>query len=250
MYASRSTRFLTMTLVSCGLGLSVIGSGGAVAKQHQSSVGLRSARSGTGSRAAGGGQPRRLVGVMLGPRVTDLFHSVSVTASGITAHEVEVRLIGATDEAGLAYEWAPYRWQRLRLRQGTWRGVLPAPALLGVYQVQLRLDHGRKLLSSADWLLRVFPRGTMPRRSFPSAVAAVRNFVTNLPGDQVLVALRRWPQAAFDHRDPRLHRLFVLAYAPRADSQSSLRLGLFVTTVRDGFRGHWRVLQATVEPYD
>jgi hypothetical protein len=41
----------------------------------------------------------------------------------------------------------------------------------------------------------------------------------------------------------------VIAYAPRGDSRPGSRLGLFVSTVRSGFRGRWRVLEATTQPY-
>jgi hypothetical protein len=203
-------------------------------------------------RGAGdqGEHGRRIVRVMLRSRVIGLFHSAGVIVSGTTARGVEVRLSGATDSAGLAYEWTPYRWRRLRLLHGAWRGVLPAPALLGIYQLQLRLDSGRRLLSSTRWLLRVFRHGTVSRPSFPTAGSAVRSYVAHLPGDQVLVALRRWPQAGFDRRDRRLHRLFVIAYAPRGDNRLSSRLGLFITTVRDGFHGRWRLLRATTQPYE
>ena len=216
-----------MTLLVCGLGLLTLGSAGATAEP--------------------GGQPVR---VTLRSHVIDLVHPESVSVSGVTARGVEVRLLGAIDRAGMAYEWAPYPWRRLRLLRGAWRGVLPAPALLGIYRLQLRLDDGRRLLSSSSWLLRVFPPGEITRRSFPTAVAAVRDVVAHLPGRQVLVALRRWPQAVFDHRDQRLHRIFVIAYAPHADNRPGSRLGLFVTTVRDGFHGRWRVLEATAQPYD
>jgi hypothetical protein len=127
--------------------------------------------------------------------------------------------------------------------------VLPAPPLLGIYPLQLRLDHGRKL-SSPRWLLRVFPRGVLRRTSFPTASGAIRNFVSHLPGDQVLVALKRWPLAEFDHRDPRLNQLFAIAYAPRAHDGPSSRLGLFITTVRNGFDGRWRLLETSTGPYD
>jgi hypothetical protein len=187
--------------------------------------------------------------VVLGSRAVDLFHSQSIRVSGITARSVEVRLVGAIDRAGRAYEWTPYRWRALRLRRGTWRGLLPAPPLFGIYRLRLRLDHGRRFLSSSGWLVRVFPRGTMKRRSFSSNAGAVRNFVAHLPGDKVLVASRRWPLASFDHRDPRLNRLFVIAYAPRGDKLPRSRLGLFVTTARNGFHGRWRVLEATTQPY-
>ena len=97
--------------------------------------------------------------------------------------------------------------------------------------------------------MRVFPRGTMKRPSFPTAVGAVRGFVAHLPGHKVLVAVRRWPLAKFDHRDPRLNRQFVIAYAPRGDKRPDSRLGLFITTVRNGFHGRWRLLEATTQPY-
>jgi hypothetical protein len=45
-------------------------------------------------------------------------------------------------------------------------------------------------------------------------------------------------------------QLFVIAYAPRGNTRPSSRLGLFVTAVRDGFHGRWRVLEATSQPYD
>ncbi len=199
--------------------------------------------------AAAQGAHRPHVRLSLRSSVIDLFQSATVKVSGVTVRQAEARLLGATDESGLAYEWTPYRWQRLRLVRGTWQGVLPSPALHGIYRVQLRLDHGRARLSSNNWLLRVFPHGRSTRRSFPTPLAAIRGFVAHRPGDDVLVALRRWPEAAFDHRDPRLHRLFAVAYAPRGDNRAGSRLGLFVTTVRDGYHGRWRVLSATVQPY-
>jgi hypothetical protein len=64
------------------------------------------------------------------------------------------------------------------------------------------------------------------------------------------VTLRAGDVASFDHRDPRLNRLFVVAYASRGDHRPDSRLGLFVTTVRDGYQGGWRVLQVTTQPYD
>jgi hypothetical protein len=234
-------------LVAWGLVLLPVGSAGAVPTHYDAAV-FGSSRAESGSPAEGE-RGRQLVRVVLGSRVIDLGRSSSVTVGGLTAHQVEVRLLGATDRSGLAYEWAPYRWRRLRLVLDAWNGVLPAPALPGIYQLQLRLDRGRKLLTTTRWLLRVFPLGTVPRGSSDTAVAAVRDFVAHLPGDQVLVAMRRWPQATFDHRDPRLHRVFVVAFAPRADNRASTRSGLFITTVRDGFHGRWRLLQATVQPY-
>ena len=191
------------------------------------------------------------VRVVLRPRVIDLFRHASVAVSGTSAQAVSVRLKGATDEAGPAYEWTPYRWRRLQLRHGTWHGVLPSPALLGVYQLQLRLQHEHEVVQSRHWLLRVFRPGTLNplRPSFAAPVGVIRDLVRHLPGSEVLVAVKRWPQAAFDHRDRRLNRIYAVAYAPRDRTAPSLRRGLFITTVRDGFSGKWRLLEATVEPY-
>ncbi len=199
----------------------------------------------TGVATAGSGPVR----VVLGAPAIDLYHSASVRVSGITARSAQVRAAGAIDRAGLAYEWKPYRWQALRARGGTWHGLLPAPPLFGIYRLQLRFDRGRKVLSSPRWLLRVFPHGTMARRPFPTAAAAVHSYVAHLPGHQALVALRPWPLASFDHRDALLNRQFVIAYAPRGDSRPSSRLGRFISTVRNGYHGRWRVLEATTQPY-
>lgn len=201
-----------------------------------------------GSRAQAPRAKRR-ASVALRSPVIDLYRSAAIAVSGIVVRRVDVRLLGAIDRTGPAYEWTPYRWRRLRLRDGKWRGSLPAPPLFGVYRLQLRLDGGRRFLSSKHWLLRVFPPGTLARPSLRTPVAAIRYFVAQLRGHQILVAHRRWPMASFDHRDSRLQRLFAVAYAPRGDHKAGSRLGLFVTTVRDGYHGGWRILQATTQPY-
>jgi len=180
------------------------------------------------------------------PPVIDLFQRAFVAVTGIAARSAEVGLIGGTDAAGVVYKWTPYRWQRLRLR-GSWRGVLPAPALPGVYQLQLRLQH--HVVEALPSLLEVFGPGTLTHPLFPTPAAAIRDFIGHLPGPQALVALRPWPQAVFDHRDPRLNRIFVVAYTPKGDDRPSSRRGLFITMVRNGFAGQWRLLDATLEPY-
>jgi hypothetical protein len=189
---------------------------------------------------------RAVVKVRLGSRVIGHFHSNPISVSGVTAHSLDVRLLGATDMTGRAYEWAPYRWRRLRLGRGEWRGLLPGPALLGIYQVQLRLDHGRKLLTSRHWLDRVFPYGTEARPSFATPAGVIDDYVAHLPGHQVLLSTKPLPLAAYDHRDPRLHRFFAIAYAPR--DEKGPRLGRFITTVREGFHGRWRLLDAAIQP--
>jgi hypothetical protein len=176
------------------------------------------------------------------------YEPARVSVSGISAAEVSVRVRGADDPAGVAYRWTPYRWHRLTLVRGRWHGALPAPPLRGIYQLQFRIHQSRRLLESPHWLLRVLPRGTLRRPAFRTPLAVVRDYVSDLPGNQVLVAARPLTQAPFDHRDPRLHRLFVIAYAPRGDDPPTSPRGLFVTTVRDGYHGRWRLLEATITP--
>jgi hypothetical protein len=183
------------------------------------------------------------------PTTINLFRRTSVAVTGLPARSVEMRLKGATDETGLAYRWTPYRWRRLRLANGVWTGALPAPALFGVYELQLRVDGRRKVVQSPNWLLRVFPPQTLTRPTFPRPEMVVRDFIDRLPGDQVTVALRRVQPAAFDHRDTRLNRIFAVAYAPCGNTRPSSRLGLFITTVRAGVHSLRRLLDATVEPY-
>jgi hypothetical protein len=224
---------LTVAVVALTLGLEAAGAG---------KMSFVSTRYGSRQRPA-------LVRVVLLRPVIDLYHSESITVSGLQARTAQVRLLGAIDRRGLAYEWTPYPWRRLRLLHGSWHGLLPPPPVLGIYQLEFRLDNGRTL-TSPRWLLRVFLARTRSRLSYPTAIAAVRGYVAHLAGGQHLVAVKRWPLASFDHRDRRLHRLFVIAYAPRGDQRPDSRRGLFITTVRDGFHGRWRLLEATIQPYD
>lgn len=198
------------------------------------------------SQATAGTETDAVVQVWTQPRVLE-YGLVRVSVSGLSAAAVDVRVKGANDLRGLAYQWAPYRWRPLRLVRGTWSGVLPAPPLLGIYQLQLKVQHQR-VLESPDWLLLVLSPGTFDRPAFRTPSAVIRDFVSDLPGNQVLVEARRWPQATFDHRDPRLHRLFVIAYAPQGNNSASARRGLFLTTFRDGYHGRWRLLEATTDP--
>ena len=170
--------------------------------------------------------------------------------SGLMGRSVDVRLLGAIDMRGRAYQWAPYRWRSLHLRQAVWHGVLPAPVLPGIYQLQLRLNHGRKLVTSTHWLERVFPDETETHRSFATPASVIRDYVAHLPGHEILVATKWWPLPSYDHRDPRLQQLFVIAYAPQAHRRPDSRVGKFITPVRDGFHGRWRLLEAPPGPPD
>jgi len=128
-----------------------------------------------------------------------------------------------------------------------WEGSLPPPALRGIYPVQLRVRRGSRVLQSRAWLYRVFQRGTASRPTFASPEGVVRWWV-RFVRHRVAVALKRWPRPTFDLRDRRLHQLLVVAYRRAGDRRMSHRLGMFVTAVRDGFDGRWRLLEATVVP--
>jgi hypothetical protein len=199
--------------------------------------------------ASASGQAAPAIQVHVQPRVVE-YRPSRVSVTGIVATEVSVRLRGADDPTGPAYRWTAYRWHPLRLVRGSWHGVLPAPPLRGIYQLQFRVQQSKRLIESPRWLLRVMTPGTLRRTAFRTPRAVVDDYVRDLPGDQVLVAARPWPQAGYDHRDPRLNRTFVIAYAPRGDNRVGSRLGVFITTVRDGYHGRWRLLETTTGPPD
>jgi hypothetical protein len=180
--------------------------------------------------------------VRLQPPVVRLGQEATIAASGIHATSVEARLSGATDFAGRPLPWMP-----LRLAGATWRGSLPAPALRGVYPVELRAGAGASLLRPARVLLRVFARGTQTRPAFDNAMDVVRWWVRTVPR-ATLVALKPWSRSALDRRDVRMHRLFVVAYSPPGRPAVADRLGMFVTAFRNGYGAPWRLLEANVEP--
>jgi len=184
-----------------------------------------------------GGPPQ----VSLQPTVAVLRQPAAITVTGVQARTLEARLVGATTTLGRPLGWTP-----LRPTVGGWHGVLPAPELRGVYAVELRA--GTRMLRSPTWRLRVFALGTLARPSFTTAEAVARWWVRTLPGHPTFVALKHWPRPAFDRRDRRLHRLLVVAYSPPGRPAVRDRLGMFVTAVRDGLRGRWRLLEATAQP--
>ena len=183
--------------------------------------------------------------VELQPGVVQLRERATIAVSGIHARSVEVLLAGATNALGnqpaTQLPWAP-----LHLVGGAWRGTLPAPALRGVYPVVLRTRAGRTPMRS-ELFLRVYTPGTGTQPSFGDPADVARWWVRTVEHAK-LVALKSWPRPGFDLRDMRLHRLFVVAYSPPGHPQVSDRTGMFVTAVRDGYGGRWRLLEATLEP--
>ena len=172
----------------------------------------------------------------LQPRVTILHQRASISITGVTASSLDVRVVGATTELGKQLPWTT-----LTLHGNVWRGRLPAPALRGVYAIELRTG---SLRVRADERLRVYEPGTMTRPAFKTPEGVVRWWVHTVPHGEV-TALRRWPPPAFDRRDHRLHQMLVVAYSSRGAKD---RLGMFVTAVREDTGKRWRLLEATVAP--
>ena len=103
-------------------------------------------------------------------------------------------------------------WRSLVRWAAVWRGRLQAPALRGLYPIELRTARAAALIDP-HLFLRVFEPGTRARPAFDDPADAVRWWVRTVPR-ATLVALKAWPLPAFDRRDIRLHRLFVVAYSP------------------------------------
>jgi hypothetical protein len=185
--------------------------------------------------------PTAALRVAVQPAVVKLHERSTITISGLASRSLQVRLGGATYANG-----APLPWLSLVRVGGVWRGRLQTPALRGIYPIELRTSKAASLIDP-HLFLRVFEPGTSTRPVFDDPAEAVSWWVRTVP-HATLVASKAWPLPAFDRRDIRLHRLFVVAYSPLGYPDVSDRLGMFVTVVRDGFRGGWRLLEATVEP--
>jgi hypothetical protein len=181
--------------------------------------------------------------VLLVPNVVGLGDKSVIEVAGIHAPTLQVRLVGATVNRG-----TPLPWTSLHRVHGAWRASLPTPELRGAYPVELRVRPGSRILHADSWLLRVFARGTLARPTFSTPEQVARWWVRTRPEGATLVAMKRWPQPTFDLRDHRLHQLLVLAYSPQGRPGVRDRLGIFITAVRDGFRGNWRLLEATTLP--
>ena len=179
----------------------------------------------------------------LSPVVTLRGENATVTVRHLNVPSLELRVVGATTNFGL-----PLRWTPLRYKHGAWHGLLPAPEFRGIYPLELRSRRGSPILRSESWLLRVFALGTRSRPSFSTPEGVARAWVQTLPLDARLVAMKRWPQSTVDLRDQRRHQRIVVAYTQAGHRAVQDRIGMFVTAVRDGLRGPWRLLEATVSP--
>jgi hypothetical protein len=196
----------------------------------------------TASAAAGAGERSAIVAAH--PAVVRLGGLSTVTVSGVSGASLEVRLPGATTVHGTAFGWRP-----LFRGPGGWHGALPRPALRGVYPIEIRAGRGAVALTSRRWLLRVLTPGTMARPAFATPLEVARWWVATATARQShLVAFKKWPLPDSDRRDPRLHRLLVIAYNRVGDRRVRDRLGIWITAFRVTPTSPWRLLEATVRP--
>ena len=149
---------------------------------------------------------------------------------------------GASTPSGV-----PLPWTRLQPSHGRWTGRLGRPAWRGVYPLEIRTAPDRRVLRNPSWMVRVFSLGTLARPSFATPEGVATWWVETVAAGTV-AAVRRWAPLAYDRRDTRLHQLMVVSYHPTATRDASERLGSWITAVRDGYRGQWRLLEATVRP--
>jgi hypothetical protein len=169
------------------------------------------------------------------PAVSRLGTPAAIAVTGTRTSSVEARLAGAAGRLGRTAAWTP-----LHLVDGSLQGRLPPPLLHGIYRVQLHVGTGT--ISARRWLFRVYSPRVRREPGFERPTNVLRWWVEGRHA--TLTALRRWPLSPDDHRDPRLHRLFVIAYRRPGGSE----LGIFITAVRDGYNGRWKLLEATVQP--
>ena len=133
---------------------------------------------------------------------------------------LRLRAVGATTNLGQSLPWTPLRYTR-----HAWHALLPAPEFRGIYPLELRIRQGSPILRSEHWLLRVFAHGTQSRPSSSTPEGVARGWVQTLPLQARLVAMKRWPQPAFDLRDHRRHQLLVIAYTLAGHRAVEDRLG-------------------------
>ena len=181
--------------------------------------------------------------LQLYPAVVLRGRGVTIAVTDVDVPSLEVNVAGGTSVLG-----KPLRWKQLRLRDGAWRGALPLPVLRGVYPLELRVREGGRVVRSDQWLLRVFARGTQSRPTFSDPEGVAAWWVRSVHPGGSLVAARRWSLSAGDLRDPRRHHRLVIAYTLPGHRSVEDRLGVFITAVRGGLHGRWRLLEATVAP--
>lgn len=194
-------------------------------------------------QAATRGPNRHHLRIILSPRVVVPYGWSTIEIVGAAdASAVAVRLSGASDITGQPMPWIPLR------RDGDrWTSRLPQPVLAGIYPIEVRTRPASVATSAPATYLRVYWPGTEAHPSFTTPEQVAESWVHDISGG-TLDAIRPWPGTAIDHRLPTLHRLFVIAYSPPGQPAAADRLGAFITAVREGFHGPWRLLEASISP--
>lgn len=188
--------------------------------------------------------PTHQVRITVEPRIVVPYGWAQIEIRGLPgAAAVEVQLEGASGVLGTLFPWIALQ----RHRDGSWLARLPQPVLPGIYPIKLR-TRPKMMISLAEVAyLRVYWDGTEMRPLFATPEQVAAWWVGNVAGG-ALVAIRQWPRQAIDHRLGSLHRLFVVAYSPAGRPAPQERLGVWITAVREGYRGKWRLLEASVTP--
>ena len=184
------------------------------------------------------------VRIIVDPRAVVPYGWAEVEVRGVPeATAVEVQLEGASSVLGTLFPWIALK----RRRNGNWLARLPQPVLPGIYPIRLRTRPKLAISLAEVAYLRVYWDGTETRPLFPTPEQVATGWVRRVAGG-TLVAIRRWPRQRIDHRLTSLHRLFVVAYSPHGRPAPQERLGVWITAVREAYRGKWRLLDADVRP--
>jgi len=197
-----------------------------------------------GMTTVGTAPPAHHVRITVTPRTVAPYGSAEIEVGGLPdATSVEVRLEGASSIFGTRLPWIALH----RQHEGNWSAHLPQPVLPGIYPIELRTQPTVAVTVTEVAYLRVYWDGTEthPLFSTPEQVAAW--WVRHVAGG-TLGAVRRWPGQAIDHRLASLNQLLVVAYNPPGEPSPSERLGVWITAVREGYGGEWRLLEAAVTP--
>jgi hypothetical protein len=183
------------------------------------------------------------VRIIVTPRVVAPDGWAKIEVVGLAdASAVDARLIGASGVTG-----KPMPWIGLHRHGESWTVRLPQPVLAGIYPIQVRTRPRLVITPAVTSYLRVYWPGTVTHPLFATPEQVVESWVRDVVGGTV-EAIRPWPGTAIDHRLPALHRLFVVAYDPPQQQAGQDRLGVWITAVREGFGGQWRLLEAGVTP--
>ena len=194
--------------------------------------------------AATDARPAHRVRITVSPRTVAPYESAEIEVAGLPgATSVEVRLEGASSVLGTSMPWIALH----RRDDGNWLTHLPQPVLPGIYPIKLRTRPALAISLTHVAYLRVYWEGTETRPLFSTPDQVAAWWVRHEAGG-TLVRIRRWPRQAIDRRLASLNRLFVVAYSPPGLPAPSQRHGVWVTAVREGSRGEWRLLEATVTP--